>query len=79
MVTARAAQPRGTVAPEGIAFAAHYGFRIALAQRPQFGGRAERQVRILRRGVLTGGASREWTRPRQLAAESRAQVEALVR
>jgi transposase len=42
--------------PEAIAFAAHYGFRIVVApaRRPQFKGRVERQVSIVRHGVLEG-------------------------
>ena len=42
--------------PEAIAFAAHYGFRIVVApaRRPQFKGRVERQVSIVRHGVLDG-------------------------
>jgi transposase len=42
--------------PEAIAFAAHYGFSItvAAAYRPQAKGRVERQVRIVRDGVLMG-------------------------
>jgi transposase len=42
--------------PEAIAFAAHYGFRIVVAPacRPQFKGRVERQVSIVRHGVLDG-------------------------
>ena len=42
--------------PEALAFAAHYGFAIlvAAAYRPQAKGRVERQVRIVREGVLVG-------------------------
>jgi transposase len=42
--------------PEAIAFAAHYGFAIVVApaRRPQFKGRVERQVAIVRHGVLDG-------------------------
>ena len=42
--------------PEAIAFAAHYGFAItvAAAYRPQAKGRVERQVKIVRDGVLLG-------------------------
>ena len=42
--------------PEAIAFAAHYGFSIVVApaRRPQFKGRVERQVAIVRDGVLAG-------------------------
>ena len=42
--------------PEAIAFAAHYGFSIVVApaRRPQFKGRVERQVAIVRHGVLDG-------------------------
>ncbi len=42
--------------PEAIAFAAHYGFRIVVApaRRPQFKGRVERQVSIVRHDVLDG-------------------------
>jgi hypothetical protein len=42
--------------PEAIAFAAHYGFRIVVApaRRPEFKGRVERQVSIVRHGVLDG-------------------------
>ncbi len=58
--------------PEALAFAAHYGFAIlvAAAYRPQAKGRVERQVRIVREGVLAGrvftslaamnAAFREW-------------------
>lgn len=46
--------------PEAVAFAAHYGFSIVVApaRRPQFKGRVERQVKIVRDQVLTG---REFT------------------
>ena len=49
--------------PEAIAFAAHYGFRIVVApaRRPQFKGRVERQVSIVRHGVLDGRTF-SWTR-----------------
>ena len=42
--------------PEAIATAAHYGFAIIVAApyRPQTKGRVERQVRIVREGVLVG-------------------------
>ncbi len=42
--------------PEAMAFAAHYGFAImvAPARRPQFKGRVERQVSVVRHGVLDG-------------------------
>ncbi len=42
--------------PEAIAFAGHYGFSItvAAAYRPQAKGRVERQVAIVRDGVLMG-------------------------
>jgi transposase len=42
--------------PEAVAFAAHYGFAIVVApaRRPQFKGRVERQVAIVRHGVLDG-------------------------
>ena len=42
--------------PEAMAFAAHYGFSIVVAPawRPQFKGRVERQVAIVRHGVLDG-------------------------
>ena len=42
--------------PEAIAFATHYGFAIVVAppRRPQFKGRVERQVRIVRDNVLLG-------------------------
>ncbi len=48
--------------PEAIAFAAHYGFSIVVApaRRPQFNGRVERQVSIVRHGVLDG---RSFTSP----------------
>jgi hypothetical protein len=41
---------------EAIAFAAHYGFAITVAPacRPQAKGRVERQVKIVRDGVLLG-------------------------
>jgi hypothetical protein len=57
---------------EALAFAAHYGFSIVVApaRRPQFKGRVERQVSIVRHGVLDGrrftsvtemdGAFAEW-------------------
>lgn len=42
--------------PEAVAFAAHYGFAIVVApaRRPQFKGRVERQVKIVRDAVLAG-------------------------
>jgi transposase len=42
--------------PEAIAFAAHYGFSIIVAppRRPQWKGRVERQVLIVREHVLVG-------------------------
>ena len=42
--------------PEAIAFAAHYGFAIMVAppRRPQWKGRVERQVLIVREHVLVG-------------------------
>src|SRR5215210_9422142 len=42
--------------PEALAFAAHYGFAIVVApaRRPQAKGRVERQVSIVRHGVLDG-------------------------
>jgi transposase len=42
--------------PEGVAFAAHYGFAIwlAAAGRPQTKGRVERQVELVRSHVLCG-------------------------
>jgi transposase len=42
--------------PEAVAFAAHYGFSICVAPayRPQAKGRVERQVKIVRDGVLMG-------------------------
>ncbi|MFI5041791.1 MAG: IS21 family transposase [Acidimicrobiales bacterium] len=42
--------------PEAVAFAAHYGFAIVVAppRRPQFKGRVERQVKIVRDHVLAG-------------------------
>lgn len=42
--------------PEAIAFAAHYGFSIVVAppRRPQWKGRVERQVLIVREHVLVG-------------------------
>jgi hypothetical protein len=42
--------------PEAMAFAAHYGFAIVVAppRRPQAKGRVERQVAIVRHGVLDG-------------------------
>jgi transposase len=42
--------------PEAVAFAAHYGFSIVVApaRRPQFKGRVERQVSVVRHGVLDG-------------------------
>ncbi len=42
--------------PEALAFAAHYGFSVVVApaRRPQFKGRVERQVAIVRDGVLRG-------------------------
>jgi transposase len=58
--------------PEAIAFAAHYGFSIVVAppRRPQWKGRVERQVLIVREHVLVGrhfdgvaemdGAFMEW-------------------
>ncbi len=58
--------------PEAIAFAAHYGFSIVVAppRRPQWKGRVERQVLIVREHVLAGrrfddvsdmdGAFMEW-------------------
>ena len=51
--------------PEAIAFAAHYGFRIVVApaRRPQFKGRVERQVSIVRHGVLEG---REFASPEEM-------------
>ena len=51
--------------PEAIAFAAHYGFSIVVApaRRPQFKGRVERQVSIVRHGVLEG---RDFTSPGEM-------------
>ncbi len=54
--------------PEAIAFAAHYGFLIVVApaRRPQFKGRVERQVAVVRQGFSTAGTSprrRTWTTP----------------
>ncbi len=51
--------------PEAIAFAAHYDFSIVVApaRRPQFKGRVERQVSIVRHGVLEG---REFTSPAEM-------------
>ncbi len=51
--------------PEAIAFAAHYGFRIVVApaRRPQFKGRVERQVAIVRHGVVDG---RSFTSPGEM-------------
>jgi len=42
--------------PEALAFAAHYGFAIIVcaANRPQAKGRVERQVKVVRDGVLAG-------------------------
>jgi len=42
--------------PEAVAFAAHYGFSIVVAppRRPQWKGRVERQVLIVREHVLVG-------------------------
>lgn len=42
--------------PEAIAFASHYGFSIVVAPayRPEFKSRVERQVSIVRHGVLDG-------------------------
>lgn len=42
--------------PEALAFAAHYGFAIVVAppRRPQWKGRVERQVLIVREHVLSG-------------------------
>ncbi len=42
--------------PEAVAFAAHYGFSIVVAppRRPQWKGRVERQVLIVREHVLSG-------------------------
>ena len=42
--------------PEALAFAAHYGFaiRVCAPYRPQAKGRVERQVKIVRDGVLAG-------------------------
>jgi hypothetical protein len=53
--------------PEAIAFAGHYGFAIVVAppRRPQFKGRVERQVRIVRDGVLAG---RSFTSPADMDA-----------
>lgn len=53
--------------PEAIAFAAHYGFSIVVApaRRPQFKGRVERQVAIVRHGVLDG---RDFTSPADMDA-----------
>ena len=44
--------------PEALAFAAHYGFAISVcaANRPQAKGRVERQVKVVRDGVLAGRA-----------------------
>lgn len=51
--------------PEAIAFAAHYGFGIVVApaRRPQFKGRVERQVSIVRHGVLDG---RDFSTPAEM-------------
>ncbi len=51
--------------PEAIAFAAHYGFSIVVApaRRPQFKGRVERQVAIVRDGVLRG---RDFASPKEM-------------
>ncbi len=51
--------------PEAIAFAAHYGFSIVVApaRRPQFKGRVERQVAIVRHGVLDG---RDFSSPTEM-------------
>jgi transposase len=50
---------------EAIAFAAHYGFAIGVApaRRPQFKGRVERQVAIVREGVLAG---RDFAAPKEM-------------
>lgn len=42
--------------PEAVAFAAHYGFSVVVAppRRPQFKGRVERQVDIVRNRVVMG-------------------------
>jgi transposase len=51
--------------PEALAFAVHYGFAIHVcaAYRPQAKGRVERQVKIVRDGVLAG---RTFFHPREM-------------
>ena len=40
--------------PEAIAFAAHYGFAIVVTPRPPSQCKGERQISVVRHGVLDG-------------------------